>query len=372
MAEPKNQMLKLAEHFSLPEQLTRNMTVPDLDEESLHALTLTCKHYLNQYKDKHADKKVAADMLHCVLNPTLPNQARFLKLLSEPKQDKNGQPLYLIRNHGEEVYLNKAGMKKTKTKRYSTNVLEAILRTKNFHLAKTLFNCIPENAKTENLKQYISVIKSKEIWGMTELQLAYKNFLDPCQALVDAKKWDELNRLSGRIGQAQKEHLPWFLIYLFCHPNIHSDADYTKVPNWTCLLWDGTPLDLDLFGPASIYALYIGGWCAQVCAARFIGEPRAASLDLSAFSSQCKVLLSEMDKTIKLYDLDEAKLDSATKPAFGQYGYSSDSLTQALSHELTILMLLHRYSNLNVQIRIENWDNKVKNLNDLENLVWSF
>ncbi len=54
------------------------------------------------------------------------------------------------------------------------------------------------------------------------------------------------------------------------------------------------------------------------------------------------------------------------------YGYSPDSLTQNLSHQLTILMLLHRYSNLNIQIRIKNWKNKVKNLNDLENLVWGF
>lgn len=52
------------------------------------------------------------------------------------------------------------------------------------------------------------------------------------------------------------------------------------------------------------------------------------------------------------------------------YGYSSESLTQALSHQLTILMLLHRYSNLNVQIRIKNWKSKVKKLSDLENLVW--
>ena len=54
------------------------------------------------------------------------------------------------------------------------------------------------------------------------------------------------------------------------------------------------------------------------------------------------------------------------------YGYSSESLTQVLSHQLTILMLLHRYSNLDIQIRIESWKNKVKSLKDLENLVWGF
>ena len=54
------------------------------------------------------------------------------------------------------------------------------------------------------------------------------------------------------------------------------------------------------------------------------------------------------------------------------YGYSPEEMTTALSRKLTALMLLHRYSRLNVQIRIENWENKVKNLDDLESLVWGF
>lgn len=54
------------------------------------------------------------------------------------------------------------------------------------------------------------------------------------------------------------------------------------------------------------------------------------------------------------------------------YGYSSNALTQALSHQLMALMLLHKYSNLNVQVRIEDWTSKVQNLKDLENLVWGF
>ncbi len=54
------------------------------------------------------------------------------------------------------------------------------------------------------------------------------------------------------------------------------------------------------------------------------------------------------------------------------YGYSPEEMTNALSHKLTALMLLHRYSRLNAQIRIENWENKVKSLEDLEDLVWGF
>ncbi len=52
------------------------------------------------------------------------------------------------------------------------------------------------------------------------------------------------------------------------------------------------------------------------------------------------------------------------------YGYSPEALTKTLSNQLTLLMLLHRYSNLNIQIRIDNWMSKVSSINELENLVW--
>jgi len=51
------------------------------------------------------------------------------------------------------------------------------------------------------------------------------------------------------------------------------------------------------------------------------------------------------------------------------YGYSQEKLTVTLSNQLTVLMLLHRYSNLNIQIRIDNWINKVTSIKELENLV---
>ncbi len=54
------------------------------------------------------------------------------------------------------------------------------------------------------------------------------------------------------------------------------------------------------------------------------------------------------------------------------YGYSQDELTPTLSNQLSLLMLLHRYSNLNIQIRIDNWMSKVSNLKELEDLVWGF
>ena len=52
------------------------------------------------------------------------------------------------------------------------------------------------------------------------------------------------------------------------------------------------------------------------------------------------------------------------------YGYSTAQMNQNLSHQLTALMLLHKYSHLKVQIRINEWENKVKTIQDLERLVW--
>lgn len=54
------------------------------------------------------------------------------------------------------------------------------------------------------------------------------------------------------------------------------------------------------------------------------------------------------------------------------YGYLPHQLTSRLSYQLTALMLLHQYSNLNIQVRIPNWKDKVDSLKDLENLVWGF
>ena len=51
------------------------------------------------------------------------------------------------------------------------------------------------------------------------------------------------------------------------------------------------------------------------------------------------------------------------------YGYAPHELTSILSYQLNALMLLHQYSNLNVQVRIANWKSKVNSLKDLESLV---
>ncbi|KTC87137.1 Phosphotransferase enzyme family protein [Legionella drozanskii LLAP-1] len=54
------------------------------------------------------------------------------------------------------------------------------------------------------------------------------------------------------------------------------------------------------------------------------------------------------------------------------YGYLPNEMTEILSHQLMALMLLHQYSNLNIQVRIPNWKDKVNNLKELEGLVWGF
>lgn len=54
------------------------------------------------------------------------------------------------------------------------------------------------------------------------------------------------------------------------------------------------------------------------------------------------------------------------------YGYLPHELTTRLSHQLMALMLLHQYSNLNIQVRIPNWQETVSSLQELEHLVWGF
>lgn len=54
------------------------------------------------------------------------------------------------------------------------------------------------------------------------------------------------------------------------------------------------------------------------------------------------------------------------------YGYAPNELIATLSHQLTALMLLHQYSNLDIQLRINHWQDRVNNLKELENLVWGF
>ena len=52
------------------------------------------------------------------------------------------------------------------------------------------------------------------------------------------------------------------------------------------------------------------------------------------------------------------------------YGFLPNEINAELSHQLTALLLLHKYSNLEVQVRITDWKNKVSSLKELEDLVW--
>lgn len=60
------------------------------------------------------------------------------------------------------------------------------------------------------------------------------------------------------------------------------------------------------------------------------------------------------------------------KTFLSAYGYLPHELNSQLSHQLTALMLLHKYSNLEAQIRIDGWKNKLSSIKELEQLVWGF
>jgi hygromycin-B 7''-O-kinase len=52
------------------------------------------------------------------------------------------------------------------------------------------------------------------------------------------------------------------------------------------------------------------------------------------------------------------------------FGYSEANLDAASPRRLMALLLLHRFRNLAVQIRIEGWQQKAANLYELERLLW--
>jgi hygromycin-B 7''-O-kinase len=52
------------------------------------------------------------------------------------------------------------------------------------------------------------------------------------------------------------------------------------------------------------------------------------------------------------------------------FGYSEANLDGVLPRRLMALLLLHRFSNLEVQIRIEGWQQKAADLYELERLLW--
>jgi hygromycin-B 7''-O-kinase len=55
---------------------------------------------------------------------------------------------------------------------------------------------------------------------------------------------------------------------------------------------------------------------------------------------------------------------------FEGFGYSRADMTPALTRRLAVLLLLHRFSDLNRQICIEDWQQKADDLFGLERLLW--
>jgi hygromycin-B 7''-O-kinase len=60
------------------------------------------------------------------------------------------------------------------------------------------------------------------------------------------------------------------------------------------------------------------------------------------------------------------------RPLLLGYGYPEKDLTSELARRLTVLLLLHRYSNLRVQVRIPGWEERVQSWEELEKLLWRF
>jgi len=63
------------------------------------------------------------------------------------------------------------------------------------------------------------------------------------------------------------------------------------------------------------------------------------------------------------------------KPALVQalltgYGYAPEVQNRELRRRLMLLQILHRYSNFHEQVRIPGWQDQVRSIEELENLIW--
>jgi len=131
-------------------------------------------------------------------------------------------------------------------------------------------------------------------------------------------------------------------------PKYLESMDLPKIKNPVILTGEYTPMNLLVSETSGIW--YISGMIDF--GDSVLGMPEYDLLGPGAFLIQGdKQLLKEFLKS---------------------YGYSTESMTPTLSRQFTILMLLHRYSNLNVQVRIKDWKSNVNSMEDLENLVWGF
>ena len=65
-----------------------------------------------------------------------------------------------------------------------------------------------------------------------------------------------------------------------------------------------------------------------------------------------------------------AGMPGRVRSLLGGFGYSTARADAGLRRRLMTLLLLHRFSNLAVQIRVEEWQQKAANLYELERLLW--
>ena len=253
----------------------------------------------------------ARELLFCVLNTnTDANRKQMDELLVE-SQAAGHQSIILTRVSSQEFYSNAQNQILPRANRVWTHPispLEAVFKCGDFHLVRRLLARIPENQKREALVQLQNAktecaanIPGNYLYDLARLSAAYKEYLGSYDNLVQTNNSNELNRLWGCIGEAQK-NLSWFLLQVFCNPSPHDPLpNFNLEPRRDCRLRDNTTFDLDSIGLSSSYALYKGRRVGVEAVATPIslgwwGEP-VACFDLPAINSLCDVVQRELDQT---------------------------------------------------------------------------
>lgn len=218
-----------------------------LDDDSLWAISKTCRQYRDLFKSSRKARKKATELLHCVLNIDTFRKKRIIELLSEPQPGTLS--IVLMRVFGREVYwgykkpsdsygiLSSFKIKKICKREWTASPLEAAAKMGDNFLVKMFLDKLSQKQKLEALHQLQNIrAQRKIVWepasylrGFLELREAYKTFLESF-AVIQAtnQRWHLIGELWGEIGEAQK-NLPNYGLQVLSTP-VFPIQDFTKEP----------------------------------------------------------------------------------------------------------------------------------------------
>ena len=195
-------------------------------------------------------------------------------------------------------------------------------------------NCSNDEKKNlvERIGKMIAEVHSVQVGILSSLEPQWKIFLD--QQLT--KFYDRHKRLG----------MPdWFTLHVenFVKESISVMQSQTELVILTC---EYTPFNL-------LVDNKLGQW--NICGMIDFGD--------------AMIGYHEYDLIGPLLFLTEGNAD-LVRSLLHSYGYSDVEINQNLRRRLMLLSILHRYSNFKFQLRIPDWQERVKSIDELEELIF--